>query len=259
MNLSETTRKVLHLVEERSGIPVHVEADPNLPGTLLAKVIMARGSLALHQVFYRPNGSAPPDYLICSQAAFILRLFSTPPEKRFDFASARTGRLAVEKLVKDHPVSRLLPAEQLPKYCDMLRDGLLSHLRSIPVGMRVEKWLAENFSELASLQKQAVLRQVQDSVATLATQHRDTAPKLIYDATQSISAAYAAFWANRFQQHQLALPFKAAGYLDAGLALLKTWEELPDAPENDRLIVDRWAEKLGVAGWYQWVPYSSPK
>ena len=51
MSLSETTRKVLGLVEERSGIPVHVEPDLNLPGTLLAKVVMARDNLPLHRVF----------------------------------------------------------------------------------------------------------------------------------------------------------------------------------------------------------------
>jgi hypothetical protein len=40
MNLSEITQKVLRLVETRSGIPAHVEPDPNLPGTALAKVVM---------------------------------------------------------------------------------------------------------------------------------------------------------------------------------------------------------------------------
>lgn len=57
MSLSEITQKVLRLVETRSGIPVHVEADPNLPGTTLAKVVMARGALSLHQVTYRPDSS----------------------------------------------------------------------------------------------------------------------------------------------------------------------------------------------------------
>ena len=64
MNLSETTRTVLRLVETRSGIPVHVEADPNLPGTTLAKVVMARGVLSLHQVTCRGcfSISAPANY-----------------------------------------------------------------------------------------------------------------------------------------------------------------------------------------------------
>jgi len=57
MSLNETTRKVLRLVEERSGIPVHVEPDPDLPGTLLATVTMARGKVALHRVVYRPNSA----------------------------------------------------------------------------------------------------------------------------------------------------------------------------------------------------------
>src|SRR5437899_1706609 len=124
MSLSETTRNVLHLVEDRSGIPVHIESDSTLPGTLLAKVVMARGPLALNQVFYRPNGSVPPDYLICHQAGFILRLFDNPPDQRFEFAAARAGQLAVEQLVKAHPVARVVPAQQLSKLCDMLRDGL---------------------------------------------------------------------------------------------------------------------------------------
>ncbi len=57
MSLNETTRKVLRLFEERSGIPVHVEPDPDLPGTLLATVTMARGKVALHRVVYRPNSA----------------------------------------------------------------------------------------------------------------------------------------------------------------------------------------------------------
>ena len=88
MSLSETTRKVLRLVEEKSGIPVHVEPDSTLPGTLLAKVVMARGSLRLHRVFYRPDNASPPDYLICHQAGLLLRLFEAPPDKRFDFAAS---------------------------------------------------------------------------------------------------------------------------------------------------------------------------
>ena len=65
MNLSETTRTLLRLVETRSGISVNVEPDPSMPDTMLAKVVMARGALALHRVTYRPDSSTAPDYLIC--------------------------------------------------------------------------------------------------------------------------------------------------------------------------------------------------
>ena len=259
MNLSETTRTLLRLVETRSGISVNVEPDPSMPDTMLAKVVMARGALALHRVTYRPDSSTAPDYLICQQAGFILRLFDTPPEKRFDFAPSPEGEAAIERLVRSHPVMKALPPKAVPQLCQILRDGLLSHLRTIPLGMRVDRWLATEFPSLVELQKASVLRQLQDAATTLAPQHRQVSPQKIFDATQAISAAFALFWAGRLNQPQLALPFKAAGYFQAGQQLLSIWESTPDAAENDRAMIDGWAEKLGIAGWYQWVPYSAPK
>jgi hypothetical protein len=259
MSLTTTTRQVLRLVQDRSGIPVHVEPDSNLPGTILAKVVMARGSLALHRVMYRADMSSPPDYLICQQAGFILRLFDNPPEKRFDFAASPEGTAAAERLVKAHPVGRSLPATAIPQLCQMLLDGVLNHLRSIPLGMRVDRWLATEFPALAKLQRASVLRQLQDCVATLAPQHSQVAPQKIYDATQAISAAFAQFWSVRLDQPHLVLPFKAAGYLQRGQELLAIWEATPDVAENDRVIIDAWAAKLSISAWYQWVPYSAPK
>jgi hypothetical protein len=258
MSLSETTRKVLRMVETQTGIPVHVAPDPDLPGTALAKVVMARAPLALHRVLYRPDSSTPPDYLICHQAGGILRFFAAPPDKRFDFAASPQGIAAVERLVKAHPVAKALPPHALPQLCQIILDGLLSHLRSIPVGMRVDGWLATEMPELAESQKASILRQLDDAMATLAPQHRQVTPPKVYDATQAISAAFALYWAGRLSQPQLVLPFKAAGYLQAGEELLAIWEATLDLAENDRALIDAWAEKLGLAGWHQWLPYSAP-
>ena len=132
MSLSETTRSVLRLVEERSGIPVHVEPDPNLPGTILAKVVMARENLLLHRVFYRPNSTTPPDYLICQQAGFILRFFAVPADRRFDFAASDAGTKAVEELVKVHPVAKMLPPQALPQLTTrVLRLPMIAMLPSV--------------------------------------------------------------------------------------------------------------------------------
>lgn len=259
MSLSEITQQVLRLVETRSGIPVDVEPDPSLPGSMLAKVVMARGTLNLHRVSYRPDSSLAPDYLICKQAGYILRLFDTPPEKRLDFAGSPEGLAAVQRLVNAHPVAKMVSPEALPKFCQILYDGLMFHLRSIPVGMRVDRWLATEFPALAESQKASVLREMQDAVVTLAQQHRQYSPPKIYDATQAISAAFTAFWADRLNQPQLSLPFKATGYFQAGQELVSLWQSTSDAAENDRTLIDGWAKKLEIAGWYRWMPYAAPK
>jgi hypothetical protein len=100
MSLSETTQELLRRVEAQSGIPVHVEPNPNLPGSMLARVVMARGSKAIDEVFYRPDTAERPDYLICQQAGFILRFFGVPPGQRFDFAASADVDEKVERLVK---------------------------------------------------------------------------------------------------------------------------------------------------------------
>jgi hypothetical protein len=76
----------------------------------------------------------------------------------------------------------------------------------------VDRWLATEFPALAESQKASVLRELQDSVATLAPEHRQGTPPKIFQTMQAISAAFAIFWAERLNQPQLTLAFKAAGY-----------------------------------------------
>jgi hypothetical protein len=90
MALSESVNKVLRLVQEKTGLPVHVEPDSTLPVNLLAKVTIARGGMPFHRVGYQSGASAAPDFLIVYQCGFVLRQFSLAPTERFDFS--RTDR-----------------------------------------------------------------------------------------------------------------------------------------------------------------------
>jgi len=84
---------------------------------------------------------------------------------------------------------------------------------------------------------------------------RKIAPKKIYQSNLRLNAAFAEFWARRFSDPTLSLPYKAAGFLTPAEQLLATLDEIPDAPSADRELVDRWADNLSLGGWYQWVPY----
>ena len=84
-------------------------------------------------------------------------------------------------------------------------------------------------------------------------------PPKIYDATQAISAAFAAFWADAIEPAAACAPVQGGGLPSGRAGTLAIWESTPDVAENDRTIIDGWAEKLGIAGWHQWVPYSAPK
>lgn len=259
MNLRQTTREIIKLVEERSGFPVQVLEDPDLP--VIAQVRMARGTVPAHFILYKPSSGESPDYTICHQCGFILRFFSDPPERRFELAGARAGHAEIEKavLAPDGPARRFeLGGDEITQLRSYLMSSIMVHLRSIPIGLRVSVWLADAYPELAELQCAQVMNELALAKATLKPDIHEATPDVVYKPTEIINAAFALFWAQRYNQPEIAAPYRFAGYEKDGQALLKIWHELPDDPLNDKELVDTWADYLGLRNWYTWVAYEPP-
>ena len=97
MTLRQVTRAVISLVENVSGCPVVVSEDASLK-TLAASRI-ARGANRIHTISYNPSVVTEPDYLICYQCGFILRLFGVAESDRVDLAGCAEGRQIVHRLL----------------------------------------------------------------------------------------------------------------------------------------------------------------
>jgi hypothetical protein len=202
-----------------------------------------------------------PDYLIFYQCGFILRLFEIPESERVDLAGTADARQTVYRLLTapDGPGKKLkFPPETLSTLRDQLFDGLMRQLRSIPIGFRVDSWIMREYPELGQLQRDMIMRQLQDNLSSLGPEAKKIAPKKIYQANATINAAFAAFWAKQLSDPTLAVPYKAAGLVKAGEELLGLLDEISDAPAADRDLVDAWASRLGLTDWYKWVPYDAP-
>lgn len=259
MPLKPVTREFLALVQRETGYPVKLVEEPELPTR--ARVQIARGNVPAHLVQYRPARDDSVDYLICYQCGFVLRLFETSPAERFDLIGTEAGRAEVQRLVT-RPDSGLakydLSSAQRTQMASAFYDGLLTHLRSIPIGLRVAEWLHENYPELREGQRATVLKEIADAKGTLQPQVRDMTPDRVYAVTQAINAAYGTYWAEQYGMRELATPFQFAGFERAGRALLKIWRDTPAEPAHDRALIESWAESLGIRDWLQWTPYVAP-
>jgi hypothetical protein len=258
MALRDTTRRIISLVESISGYPVLVTEDASLQ--TLATVKIARGSAAAHVIVYNPSAATAPDYLICCQCGFIVRLFTNPPAERFDLAGSPQARELVGQLLGGpQGVARRmnLDPEAIRGLRDRLFSGLMLQLRSMPVGLRVDAWIRQNYPELSDLQRTAILRQLQDSLATLGPEVRKIAPTKVYNASVTMNAAFTLFWSRTWDDPALSVPYKAAGYDKPGARLLSIFEDISDEPTADRRLIDAWADELGLSNWYEWVPYSA--
>jgi hypothetical protein len=163
----------------------------------------------------------------------------------------------VEKLIANHPKLRL-PPQRAAGLRDQLYDGLLLHLRSIPIGLRVSEWLAQRYPELTSAQEASVRKELDQAQATLRPELKEMMPAKVYDATQVINAAYAIFWAEKWGQDVYVNPYRLYRYEKGGRKLLNIWKDLPPSPAFDQELIDAWAAALELQGWYIWIPYQPP-
>ena len=256
MTLQNVTNEVLRTVEEVTGRPVLVQPDPSLK-SILAKVVMARGSAAAHLVTYNPSAGASADYAICSQCGFLLRTFGVPEQERFSGGGSSSGRKEAERLLLEHHKMRGRPLskEVFSGLLERLFGGLILQLRSMPISVRVDAWIQRSYPELAEQQKKAIVRQLNDNSMSLKPEVREIAPDKIIQANIDMNAGFALFWSRAWNDPLLAVPYKSSGKMEIGEKLLRLIDEIPDDPAHDKQLIDSWGSHVGLNGWYEFLPY----
>ncbi len=168
-------------VERASGIPVIIQPDPSLK--LIARMVVARNSAPAHLVYFNPKYGEATDYHIVFQCGDVLRIHHTPPELRFDIASTEVGRREVEQLVSDHlRRGKLNLTPQVGKeLSQQFYDDLILQLRSIPVGLLVDRWIQDTYPTLADQQRASTLRQLDENQRTLSAQRGTAATEGVYE------------------------------------------------------------------------------
>lgn len=260
MPLLEVTHELLATVEKETGYPVKLLEDPNL--ATLARVRMARNDVPAHLVYYKPTRDESLDYMICLQCGFVLRLFENPPEERFSLGGTSRGEQEVVRMLSD-PRGKLarfgLQPQQVAQMASTFFGGLMTHLLSIPVGMRIADWILAQFPALHSSQRVVVFKELADAKEAMQPRIREITPVSVFKPTMAINAVYAQFWAEKYGMRELAGPYRFGPYESDGRALLKIWQEVPSSPLHDKELIDRWGEQLRLTDWYQWIPYDPPQ
>ena len=260
MKIREVTRKVIATLEQKSGYIVTVMEDPALP--TLATIRIARGNLPAHLLSYKPGTkNETPDFAICWQCALAMRMYDCPPDQRYLIGSNPNGDKALDAIIgaPSGIAQKLrLTKEQLDAFKQQLLSGLITHLRSVPVGLRVSETLTLDYPELLELEALHVEKELAIARESLSASVKEMMPAEIYNATHDINAAYALFWAARLEKPTVVNPFHLAGFDSYGQQLLNIYEAVPNDPSHDYELIDRWANYLKIRNWYSWLPYQAP-
>jgi hypothetical protein len=250
MSLRDATREIIALVEKKSGTSVRVVQDRTL--TTAAAVRMASESLPVHLIAWNPASQSAPDYMIAYECGFILRLYDIPLDRRKRYGITEAGRQQVGVMLRDIAAQLGLEQDAAAILRDRLFQGLMVQLLSIPVGLRVDAWIRNQYACLSGLQEESVIQQLEVNCDSLKPEVRKISPESIYRPSIAMNASFAEFWARELGEPRHVLPYKGSKYWATGQKLTAISEQIPDDPREDTRLVDEWAAELGLTGWYQW-------
>ena len=84
------------------------------------------------------------------------------------------------------------------QFATRLLEGVVVHLRSIPLGLAIDSDIETEFEALRATQRRVLAQQLRENEQALDTARGGILPQRVVDATCAISAALALFWAERW-------------------------------------------------------------
>jgi len=185
-------------------------------------------------------------------------LFERAPEARFQIASSPESSQHLENILyAPHGVVNKfgLDQGQAVSLRDQLLQGLIVHLYSVAVGLRISEGLTLDYPELLEFESQHVERELETNLEGLSDKVREMFPREVFEATHKINTAYALYWSRRLEKPEIVNPYLSHGFESAGNKLLEIFEHVLDDAAHDYELVDEWGKFLGIRDWYVWVKY----
>ena len=225
----------------------------------LAAVQVARGGMADHRILYRP-GAASIDHLVAHECGHLVRLWGVPEDARRLPANGREEQVgALEGLGEELAAmaNAGVPLRTLSELFTRAFPGLVAQVTNIPIDLRIERWLHGGYPGLLGAQRASLLAQLGVNRGVLTPDVARITPPTIYRASCALNAAFARGVAELYGEPGLAAPYRDTPHWEVAGRLLAALGEQPDDAGGDVAAVDRWAELLGVRGWYHWARLDS--
>jgi len=246
MSPHEAQQAALESLEQLGGKPVVLREQPQLSNH--AKIHVAAADEHAHVLTYNPTAASQLPYFVCFQCGLAERALRSARDERFNVASTPETYTRVQRLVRE---KKTIPDEMVTTYSQMITDGLGTQLRSMPVGIRIDRALYQSHPELRGMQRIIAERQLKESVACLSPSIKAMAPELIFNASVGMNAALALEWSRLWKEDAHMAPYKLAGHVALGEKLLTALDSIPATQHHDRELVSSWAEILGIDRLYE--------
>ncbi len=242
-----STQTLIDQASAASGAGFDIVYDQTLP--IASSVLIAgREGRTRHEIILRLP-SDENNYLIAWQAAFVLHQYQMPETERANLKPDPAALAPLKnELLEMHPT---VPISQREAFSEHVIGGVLTQLRSVPVGMLVDIALHREYPELHATQQQSLIHQVVEHIGCLQITPA-MFPTSIVRANQVMNAAQALMVAELFGLPDLFEPYRSVGMEAAATLLLDACLHQVFDETLDRELIDSWGRYLGIDSWYRW-------
>lgn len=253
--LMDSVNDLLERLRARSGKDIRFEERESYP--VQATVSMAGRDESAHRILYRKSHDDGINHAVASGCAHLLRLFDAPEEERSVPISSR--RTLMTFLMEEEEDLRRLSAvfgrEKIRELAVMWYEGAVFQLTRMPPDIMVEKELCDTLPDLRPVQVRMLRQQWRSAVNVLSPDARKYMPKRIHYASNVMNYAFFKILEDHLHLDWTAPYLKTVYLFDGGALAETTRREYGEGHAGDRAMIDRWAAKVGLEGWYEWIPW----
>lgn len=246
------------MVEAETGTPVVVRQEPGLHGKASGAYVASDPDPSRHLIVYDPAQSRYLNHIIPHELGHLKQHVAAAPEQRMvaTMSAAHRAR-ARERLFMRLPLAtlRAFPADVLDEVADLWSGGLVTQLASFPADIRIERAIWVEHPPLRAIQREALELQARAAHEALDARVAAVTPGFVFEGTNAMNYALLKSVARMLQQPWMVRPYRGSIHERAGEDLLDLFNataphDLPTCLE----VSNAWAERLGVADWYLFVP-----
>ncbi len=253
------TREALRLALRVAGKEPRVTRVDQLPDQVKGMLVRPRSPGQGYEIRVAKGQERFLDHIVAHEVGHLLRLHQVPEAERLMPAVTENSRRAAAERVVPQAFERLGPAfgvNQMAQLFNIWYGGLASQLSSFPADLRIEAWIHQRFPGLRGAQRKSLVEEVSRALPSFMPQVVAFTPEVVYQPTMAMNAAQAIQVAELYGLPHFLEPFARFGFVEPGQELLQLAMEPQDrGHRSDMEAINRWAEKLGLVGWFEWRPY----
>lgn len=250
------TQRLLRSIEERTGRPVVIRAEPAIRERGRAIYVVSDPNPDRHLVLFDPQHTRFLDHLVAHEAGHIRRFAEADAGARVIPATTQETRLAASRQLAPELLRLLaagLPPRALQEVLPIWLSGTVAQLSDTPSDINIERLIHVELPTLRRVQEASLLDQVRTLRMVASPAVRAVTPESVWVASNAMNYTLVRTVASMLSRPDLLRPYKNTRAERLGYRLLDIFAaELDGSFASERRVTDRWAAELGFSRWFEW-------